>query len=69
MYVVVELQTKDGATAVVPPVAYADRNAAEAKYHQVLAAAAISNVDIHACVLLNEHGIAIQNHFYYHNAN
>lgn len=69
MFVVIEIQTSNGVTAVVPPVAYADRNEAEAKYHQVLSAAAISNVEIHSCTVLNEHGSAILSHFYNHDSN
>jgi len=69
MFIVVEIQTKNGITSVVTPAAYADRNEAEAKYHQVLSAAAISNVDIHSCTVLNEHGSAILSHFYNHNSN
>jgi hypothetical protein len=66
MYIVIEMQTNDGVTAVVPPVAFATRNEAEARYHSILSAAAVSEVEIHACAILNEHGIAVQCHFYEH---
>lgn len=66
MYIVIEMQTNDGVTAVVPPVAYADRNQAEAKFHTVLAAAAVSEVEIHSCAVLDERGVAVLNGVYYH---
>lgn len=66
MYIVIEMQTNDGVTAVVPPVAFATRNEAEARYHAILSAAAVSEVEIHACAILNEHGIVVQCHFYEH---
>lgn len=45
MYIVIETQTANGATAVVTPEVYADRNEAESKFHTVLAAAPASGED------------------------
>ena len=67
MYIVIETQTANGATAVVTPEVYADRNEAESKFHTVLAAAAVSNVEVHACTVLNEYGVAVLNGAYHHN--
>lgn len=45
---------------------YTDRNAAESKYHYVLAAAAVSAVENHAAVLLTEDGLALSHASYKH---
>ena len=66
MFIVIEMQTNDGVTAVVPPVAFATRNEAEARYHAILSAAAVSEVEVHSCAILNEHGIVVQCHYYEH---
>lgn len=69
MYIVVEMQTNNGTTAVVTPIStYADRNDAEAKYHTVLAAAAKSSVEKHACVVLTEEGFPLLRECYKHEA-
>jgi len=69
MYTLVEFQTNNGVTAVVQPVVFQTRNDAEAAYHTVLAAAAVSSVEIHACTVLNECGVAVLNQVYYHEKN
>ena len=40
-YIVIEMQTNGGVTAVVPPVAFANRNEAEARFHNILSFAAV----------------------------
>lgn len=40
-YIILETQTNNGTTAIVPPVAFTDRNEAESRYHSVLASAAV----------------------------
>lgn len=45
---------------------YDNINAAEAKYHSILAVAATSSVAVHAAVLLNETGYCIKSEFYSH---
>lgn len=66
MYTVIELQTTGATTSVVPPVAYSTQQAAESKFHEVMAAAAISSVPIHSCVILDEKGFAIKREDYVH---
>lgn len=56
MYAVIEMQTNDGATAVVPPVTKATIEEARQVYHLAASAAAVSAVDIHTVVLLNAEG-------------
>lgn len=60
-FIVLEIQHyKDGTTGIVPPVAFEDRNKAEAKYHTVLAAAAVSEVFEHCCSMLDRQGRTIK---------
>ena len=46
--------------------AYDSLFAAESKYHSVLAAAAVSSVDVHSAALLNESGLCIKHESYDH---
>ena len=54
-YIVIEQQTNNGTTSVLTTIK-SNINEAENKYHTVLAAAAISQVDVHSAALLNERG-------------
>lgn len=65
MYYILELQTTGSIPAYLMQTAET-KNEAMSKYHQVLAAAAISSVDIHACTVLDDHGISIAREFYIH---
>lgn len=56
MYIVMELQTTGKTTATLTN-AYTDKNTAYQKYHTILAAAAVSTVEIHTAVIMNEYGI------------
>lgn len=49
-YIVLEMQTNNGTTAIVPPFVYTNQKEAESKFHAVLAAAAVSNVEEHTAV-------------------
>lgn len=66
MYILQEIQTENGTTALVPAATYSDRNAAEAAYHSILAAAAVSSVDVHTALLYDEHGNVIRCETYEH---
>ena len=66
MFTVVELQTTNGVTAVLTEV-FQDRNFAEQKYHQTLAYASVSSVDVHAVGMLDEFCQVIKNEVYFHN--
>ena len=55
-YIVIETQTTNGVTAIVPPVIYTDRNQAESKFHQILTSAAVSNVEEHTATMLTTDG-------------
>ena len=54
MYLVIELQTTNSITSIAYQ--FATRQEAEAKFHAVLSAAAVSSVPIHAAVMLDEQG-------------
>ena len=55
-YVVVEFQTFENGAMSTPCWAYDERNKAEAKYHSVLAGAAVSALPMHACSLMQADG-------------
>lgn len=65
MYIIVELQTNNGTTANIVT-AFEDKLAAESAYHTVLAAAAISQVEIHAAVMMDEYGNQLNRAIYLH---
>lgn len=67
-YIVIELQTTNGTTAALVN-NYPTRNEAEQKYHQILAAAAVSNVEIHAATILTPDGFQLMSQSYNHQAN
>jgi len=65
MYIVIELQkTGDQIANIVTT--HADQNEAESRYHQVLAAAAVSAVPVHACAMLSEEGFPLRYECYKH---
>jgi len=60
-YLVIEIQKNADGTVAVPPIAsYDNFFDALSKYHTVLATAAISDVPVHTCVVLNEVGQEIR---------
>lgn len=62
MYVIIEMQTNNNSTAVVTPIQTATQeNTAFQKYYTTLAAAAVSNVELHTVLLLNEEGVIMRN--------
>ncbi len=64
-YLVIELQSNGGTVSNIVTT-HATRNEAESKYHAVLSAAAVSNVDAHSAVLLDEQGGFISAQCYEH---
>lgn len=64
-YIVIELQTNDGQTANIVN-SYQEKEKAESKYHTILAAAAESNVNVHAAVMLDERGNLEKSEYYIH---
>ena len=66
MYILIEMQTNETQTAIVPAVTYADRFQAESAYYTAPAAAAVSSVPVHAVMLIDDHGNIIKRDFYEH---
>ena len=67
MYIIIEIQKSNkGTVAIVPPASYSDQNLAEQKYHNSLAAAAVSSVDVHSVVMLSDTGEWLKGETYYH---
>ena len=64
-YIIIESQTNGTTTSVLKTVK-ADYNEAEQQYHTVLAAAAVSNVEIHAATMLTENGKMVKYECYDH---
>lgn len=56
MYIVIELQT-NGTTTATLTYAYTDKHLAYQQYHTILAAAAVSSVEVHTALIMNEYGI------------
>lgn len=56
MYIIQEIQTSDSTVAFLPAVQKQNKDEAESVYHSVMAAAAISSVPIHTCIIYDEHG-------------
>ena len=66
MYYVIEIQTNADGTHGTLVYDYAYRNAAFAKYHTVLAAAAASSVMVHACAILTREGAPVAHECFVH---
>lgn len=65
MYVVIEIQTTNGITAQITTVE-PTKDVAEQKFHMIMAAAAVSNVEIHTAVILNPEGYVMKQDCYKH---
>lgn len=64
MYIVLEIQASDTIATTIN--SYEDRNTAESRYHQILAAAAMSTIPHHSAVLMNDVGDTIKSDSYTH---
>lgn len=56
MYIVTELQTNGEVTAILNDT-FTDKGLALQKYHTILAAAAVSEVEVHTAMIINEIGL------------
>ena len=60
-YIVIEIQKVADGTVAIPPInTYDSFFEALSRYHTILAAAAVSSVPVHTCVVLNEVGQEIR---------
>ena len=61
MYIIIEMQTTNGVTAVVTPIKTdTDINRALNKYYSTLAAAAVSKVEVHTVMLITGNGEVVR---------
>ena len=57
MFIILEIQTSNGSTAVVNPIQTAEtKNEAMSIYHGILFSAAVSSLDCHTAMVLDEKG-------------
>lgn len=66
--IVTEIQKFANGQMSTPSYAYDDQIAAEAKYHSILAGAAVSALPVHACIMFNEEGFYLKSECYKHEA-
>ena len=67
IYIIIEIQkSNNGTVAIVPPASYTDERLAEQAYHTALSYAAVSQVDVHSVVMLNDVGERLKGETYYH---
>lgn len=60
------MQTDNGKTTLVPPRTYSDKLEAESAYYSTLSLVAVSAVQVHTVVLLDEHGTTVKRDYYEH---
>lgn len=65
-YLVIEIQKFQGGSMSTPSYAFDSLNSAEAKYHAILSAAAVSSLPVHSAILMNETGYVIRSQSYTH---
>lgn len=65
-YIVLECQTNTDDTMGSQVTSFADQPHAEAKYHTVLAAAALSSKPVHMAMLLTNTGMVLESRSYEH---
>ena len=66
MFIILEFQTTDGKTSVLTPIKKPTLNEAESVYHQILASAAISSVEHHTAMVIDDEGVVFDNKCYHH---
>lgn len=64
--IVIEIQHYNNGRTDCITTTHANQSEAEQKYHTILAAAAVSNVDVHSAVMLDDMGNRIKGESYYH---
>lgn len=67
--IVTEIQKFENGQMSTPSYAFDDRNAAEAKYHTILASAAVSALPVHSCIMFTEEGLTLRSECFKHEAN
>jgi len=67
MFIVSEIQTNNGTSAVLTDV-FTDESLANQKYYTILAYATVSDIDVHAAAMFNEYGGMLKNDCFIHNS-
>ncbi len=67
-YIIIEIQNFEGGNTSTPAYAYDNLPAAEAKYHSILASAAVSALPKHAAIMISEEGFPLKHECYTHEA-
>ena len=68
MYIIQEIQTTNGSSALLPAITKQDRHEAESSWHSIMASAAISNIQVHTVLMYDEHGNIELRGYYEHNS-
>lgn len=66
MYIIQEIQTNNGQSALLPAITKADKNEAESEWYHKMGYAAISEVQVHTVILYDEHGNVAKQGYYEH---
>lgn len=64
--IVTEIQKFADGGMSTPSYAFDSQQSAEAKYHAILAGAAVSALPVHACVMFSEEGFPLRHECYKH---
>ena len=64
--IVTEIQKFADGGMSTPSYAFDSQQSAEAKYHAILAGAAVSALPVHACVMFSEEGFPLKHECYKH---
>lgn len=65
MFIVTEIQTVGGQASTITN-QFASLNEADNKYHTILAAAAVSSIEVHAAIMYNSNGSYVKSEYYRH---
>lgn len=64
--IVTEIQKFESGAMSTPSYAFDSQQAAEAKYHSILAGAAVSALPVHAAIMFSEEGFPLRHECYKH---
>ena len=65
MLIVLEIQKNKDKVSIISN-QYEEINTAENKYHTILAYAAVSDVEVHTAMIINEYGLVVKSEQYEH---
>lgn len=66
MYIIQEIQTNNGQSALLPPITKGNKLEAESEWHHKMGYAAVSAVQVHTVILYDEHGNVAKQGYYEH---